>query len=427
MKTVRPLIAVISLALAGCTLTPKEAVSTTQPTAAKQPVWHLSPGASTYFINSVAISGDGSKVVGGTFYHSYGAATRYDTVGTKPAAGSTGAAGDSFGIYCYNQAGTALWSQQISSYEGVYWVDVSTDGAYAAAGGWMTGSPNYAGFVRAYDANSGAQLLNYATSSRVSQVGLTSDGTWLVSAAETLVLFKRVNGVFNKSAEYTPAGTNPTVVTAAISADGNTIVAADYSGNILLFKNKGGLLVLFKQWKMPSGSSHCVRVTPDGKAFAAGGSGGNFYYFDTETFIATGTPTITSQISSKSAVYGVAIADDASAFVGISNLNSTAIGGLVYFVPTANNPTGAPTWTYQTARNPNCASINLAKGLLAVADGHPDGAPGNFYLLNATSGALIWQYGTSNMSWPIMISASGNAVVAGSDDSNIYYFTPAAP
>ncbi len=425
MKTVTPLITVVSLALAGCAGTPKE-TGPTQGAAAKQPVWNLSPGASTYYINSVAISGDGSKVVGGTFYHSYGTSTRYDTVGTKPAPAKAGTT-DSFGIYCYNQSGTALWSQQISHYEGVYWVDISTDGAYAAAGGWMTGSPNYAGFVRAYDANTGSQLLDYATGGRVNQVGLTSNGTWLISASNTLVLFKRVNGVFGKTAEYTPVGTNPTVVTAAISADGNTIVAADYSGNILLFKNEGGLLVLFKQWKMPSGSSHCVRVTPDGKAFAAGGSQGYFYFFDTEQFIATGQPTISSQISSKSAVYGVAIADDASAFVGISNLNSTAVGGLVYFVPTANNPTGTPSWTYQTARNPNCASLNLAAGLLAVADGHPDNSPGNFYLLNSSTGSVIWQYGTTNMSWPIMISANGNAVVAGSDDSNIYYFTSAAP
>jgi outer membrane protein assembly factor BamB len=93
-------------------------------------------------------------------------------------------------------------------------------------------------------------------------------------------------------------------------------------------------------------------------------------------------------------------------------------------VPTSNNPTGTPSWTYQTARNPNCASLNLSQGMLAIADGHPDGSPGNFYLLNTADGSLRWQYGTSNMSWPIMISASGNAVVAGSDDSNIYYFTP---
>ena len=33
-------------------------------------------------------------------------------------------------------------------------------------------------------------------------------------------------------------------------------------------------------------------------------------------------------------------------------------------------------------------------------------------------------YPTGNMSWPIVIAAKGSAVVGGSDDSNLYYFTP---
>ena len=78
--------------------------------------------------------------------------------------------------------------------------------------------------------------------------------------------------------------------------------------------------------------------------------------------------------------------------------------------------------SYQTARNPNCVSLLLDKGLLAVADGHPDGTPGDFCLLNASTGALIWQYTTYNMSWPIMLSADGTSVAAGSDDSNVYFF-----
>jgi hypothetical protein len=417
MKTVIPLIAVVSLALAGCSSSPKET------TVSKTPVWSAFPSQpNAYYINSVAISGDASRVVGGTFFHSYGGTTRYDALTMKSTASSSNG---TFGTYCYDRAGNPLWKDEFTGFEGVYWVDISTDGAYAASGGWMSGSPNYAGFVRAFDASNGTKLLDYSTTSRVNQVELTADGTWLVSAAESLVLFKRVDGVYKKTGEFTPPGTDPTVVTAVISADGNWIVYADYSGNVVLLANKGGLPVLWKQWKLPSNSSHCVRITPDGSAFAVGGSQGYFYFFDTASFIQTGQPTITSQMSSKASVYGVAIADDGSAFVGVSNLTpSSTDGGLVYFVPRSST-TGTPTWTYQTARNPNCASLNLASGLLAVADGHPDGTPGNFYLLNTSSGSVIWQYGTSNMSWPIMISADGTAVVAGSDDSNIYYFNAA--
>jgi hypothetical protein len=40
-------------------------------------------------------------------------------------------------------------------------------------------------------------------------------------------------------------------------------------------------------------------------------------------------------------------------------------------------------------------------------------------------GSVIrWIFQTGNMSWPIVISAQGNAVVGGSDDTYIYYFTP---
>jgi hypothetical protein len=86
-------------------------------------------------------------------------------------------------------------------------------------------------------------------------------------------------------------------------------------------------------------------------------------------------------------------------------------------------------------RNPNSAAFNTAHRLLAVADGHPDGTPGHFYLYENVGRSLLpppsraslrWQFTTNNMSWPIAISAAGNAIVAGSDDTNIYYFTPNA-
>jgi len=404
-------ISLLSFGLAAC--------SKSKDSASKAPQWKVTPGSPTYYINSVATSADGSKVVGGTFFHAY-SATENRIVGAM-----LGAADDSstgiFGTYCYNQSGQLVWKDEFNGYEGVYWVDVSIDGAYAASGGWFSGSPHYAGFVRAYDANTGAQLLNYSTNSRVNQVVLSADGSWLVSAAESLVLFKRVNGVYQKTGEYTPTIAKDNIVTVAMSADGGSIVCGDYSGNIIYFRNKGGLPVVFKQWTLPSGSSHSVRMTPDGSAFAAGGSLGYFYLFAVAAFMSSGQPTVSYQMPSKASVYGVAIADDASGFVGLSNQTpgSTA-GGLVYYVARS----GKLNWTYTTARNPNCASLNLAKGMLAVADGHPDGSPGDFYLLNTADGGLRWQYTTSNMSWPIMISKNGNAVVAGSDDSSIYYFTP---
>lgn len=384
------------------------------------PVWKIQPGTTPYYINSVAISGDGSRVVGGTFFHSYGATTNRTAAPAKAPAASGGGSDGTYGVYCYNAAGTALWQDTFQAWQGVYWVDISANGAYAAGGGWMTQSP-YAGFVRAYNAATGANLLTYATASRVNQVALSADGTWLVSGAESLVLFQLQNGAYRKIAEVPAPGTNGSIVTLAMSADGSRIVTADSSGNITLWGNFGPKsLAILKQAPLPnSGFSHCVRITPDGSAFVSGGTKGNFYFYLAADFQNTGLPSATQTFAGGSSVYGVAIADDASAYLGMANYNSNA--GQVMFV---NRTTPANGWTFDTQHNPNCASINLAAGIVAVADGHPDGTPGTFYSINATNGQQNWAYTAGNMSWPIQISTQGNGIAAGSDDGNMYYFKP---
>jgi WD40 repeat protein len=387
--------------------------------ASKAPVWKISPGQPTYYINSVAISGDATKVVGGTFFNSYSST---EDRGNHAAANTTATSTGLYGTYCYNQAGSLLWKDEFTGYEGVYWVDISLNGGFAASGGWYSQNP-YFGFVRAYDAVTGQRLLDYRTAKRVNQVVLSSDGTWLVSAADTVVLFKLVNGVYQKTAEYSPA-TSDTIETIAMSASGQSIVFGDYAGGIYLLSNTSGSLTVQQKFALPSGGySHSVRMTPDGTSFAAGGSSGHIYFFDTASFVSSGQPTLSYQMPSTGSVYGVAIASDGSAFAGICNLTSPSTGGLVYYL-TRSGSTASLQWTYQTAHNPNSASLCINQGLLAVADGHPDGTPGTFYLFNTANGSLRWQYTAGNMSWPIQIAAGGTGVAAGSDDSNIYYFTP---
>ncbi len=407
--------------------------------ASKTPVWKISPGGVDRFINSVAVSADGSKVVGGTFYHKYsGAESRRGPVpsgGPVTPSPNTG----TFGTYCYNTAGTLLWKNEFTGWQGVYWVAVSADGTKAASGGLMTQSPQ-AGFVRAFDATAGTLLLDYPTLLRVNQVALSGDGTWLVSAAETLVLFKfdSTTAQYAKAAEFTPT-TSPGlgsdsngVVSVGLSLDGTTIVFADYAGHLGVLSNANGTLTLLKQWKLPGdkGSDFChmVDLTPDGKAFAAGGSLGVFYQCNTAQFVAEGRPTCTYSTSLPEAVYGVAISADGSVFAGVVNAGQA---GRAYVVSVVDN---APQMTtlFTLQRNPNSASLNLAHGLFAVADGHPDGTPGHFYLYSQVIGPgvpivgpiLRWIYQTGNMSWPVVISANGNAVVGGSDDTYIYYFIP---
>jgi hypothetical protein len=78
-------------------------------------------------------------------------------------------------------------------------------------------------------------------------------------------------------------------------------------------------------------------------------------------------------------------------------------------------------WAQPTKRNPNSTSIDSAGGYVTAADGYPDQTPGDFYLF-AASGSLVGSYPTSNMSWPMQISADASAMAAGSDDSSVYYF-----
>lgn len=379
------------------------------------PVWKDSPGQPNYYINSAAICADASRMVAGTFYHQYASSSRRDPrlaarSGSDPQTGT-------FGVYCYRPDGTKLWKDEFVAWQGVYWVDLSSDGACAAAGGWFSSTPTYAGFVRAYDAAKGALLLNHATEQRVNQVALSADGTWLVSAAESLVLFQR------GSSGYTVAGTyalaeGDQIVSTAISADGATIVATTYLGKILLLAGSASGPALVQSWPLPSGYSHCIRLTPSGASFVAGGSGGNVYVFDTAGFTTSGQPTLTRSIATGGSIYGVAISDDGATVVGLVNQGEA---GLVDCFSRSGS-TATPRWTAPTARNPNCASLNTSAGLVAVADGHPDETPGNFYLFDATSGASLGQYGTTNMSWPIMLSADGSAVIGGSDDSFVYCF-----
>jgi WD40 repeat protein len=379
----------------------------------------VSPSSPNYFINSVALSADGSRVVGGTFYHKYGTTSSRQT--EDPAQDNGDGQTGTFGTYCYNQDGKLLWKDEFTGWQGTYWVDISRDGAFAASGGWYSNNP-YAGFVRAYDVSSGKTLLDFKTSGRVNQVALSADGTWLVSAAETLVLFKRgTDNTYSQTYVFNPGGTKNPVETAAISADGKRIVCGDYNGYLYIFDNNAGTLVQLTKWQQ-SAYSHSIRLTPDGTAFVAGAPSGYVNFFDIAQLIQTGKPTASYQCSSKSAVYGVALADDASAFVGVSNVGTD--GGLVCLVKRAGTQ-ATLLWQAQLPRNPNCASLNLAHNLLAIADGHPNDTPGHFSLFDTKTGNLLWQYTTTtNMSWPIMISQDGNAIAAGSDDSHIYYFVP---
>ncbi|HVU32498.1 MAG TPA: hypothetical protein VHE61_03625 [Opitutaceae bacterium] len=370
------------------------------------PSWSAAPSASGYYINSTAISGDGARAIGGTFFHSY-------TVTGRDASSGT------FGTYCYSANGTQLWKDEFTGWQGVYWVDISNDGAWAASGGWYSQNP-YRGFVRAYNAANGQTVLSAYTSDRVNQVALSADGTWLVSGAESVILWHRVGGKYVQADVFKPTAASDSIQTIALSADGSHLVAGDFAGSVMLFSITDGKLGTPTTWTLPGGGySHCVRINPAGTFFAAGGSSGNFYLFNVAQFLASGQPVTSYHVAGAGSVYGVAVSASGDAFVGIVNAQSTQ--GCVYYV-LGTPGAGTLRWTFPTQHNPNSVSLNSNAGLVAVADGHPDGTPGSFYLLKAGTGTLLGTYGTSNMSWPIEIASNGSALIGGSDDSHLYYF-----
>lgn len=400
----------------------------TSPTSVPSPTpnWSHSPQPGNY-VNSVAVSGDGATVVGGTFKHSYSEAVARPR--RTPAEGSTNAAAAgttaNYGVYCYNGSGGSLrWSDVFAAYEGVYWVAVSADGSRAAAGGTWSESP-YQGFLRAYDASNGTILLDYRTSARVNMVAMSADGKWLIAGADCVMLFKydETTAQYKKTGGFTP-GTTPDeseVVSVGISADGNSMIYAQYTGTMGYALNEGGMMAVLKTFSIPNGGyCHSTSLSPTGKFFASGGNGGQFYMFDVAQFLQTGQPTYTCQTSASGAIYGVAVAEDGSSYAGVIN---TGESGEVYLVPVSGGGQGTPQ-TFTTLRNPNCVTLDSSHGLMAVADGHPDGTPGHFYLYSNIGGTAseTWCYPTGNMSWPVSIAANGLSVVGGSDDSSIYSF-----
>jgi WD40 repeat protein len=196
--------------------------------------WQATPHAG-YFINAVGISADGRKTVAGTFFHSYSDERRT----------SADSNSGNFGIYCWDSAGTLQWSNTFTGYEGVYWATLSADGGYAASSGWYSSTPTYSGFIAAFDAATGAPVLDYyKTPTRVNQVVLNSDGSVLAAGGDQLYLFFRSGAQFTTTPSKLPVASGDSVISLGISADGQWVAAGTYTGTVLLVKIVGCCTVI---------------------------------------------------------------------------------------------------------------------------------------------------------------------------------------
>jgi WD40 repeat protein len=404
-----------------------------------------------FWINSVAISNDGSRVVAATYLHDY----RQKAGKGLPNVRSR------FGTYCFDGAPPKddapkdpLWSDEYEAWDGVFGVAISGDGMIAAASGFLDRTGDVAqGLVRAYDATDGRKLLNFTgVDKRVSWVSLSYDGKVLAAVADDVYVFLR-NG-----ADFNPAPlrlgirdvADEFVSNVAVHPDGTWLAACDKVGHVYVARIDAtrGVLSSPITWKAPQGEEFpflSVAIAAQANTFVVGG-GNDAFLFDLADVLANQhDPSLIQPLRFNTT------ADEDPATIPLhkdpakiqENVRWAAIsanGNLVSVVanrkdPVTKKPTGVimmltrqgsdltREWREFIDKNPNSTSIDAAGQFVTLADGFPTIRPARFHLFEA-SGTKRWDFGTFSMNWPMVISANGKAIVAGGDDGAVYYFTP---
>jgi WD40 repeat protein len=380
----------------------KKKITSKTSTGALTASWTATPIATPQeYINSVAISQDGSTVVAGTFYFPYGAGAKHSPADVTQI---------TVGTFAWNAKGKSLWQDKFPATEGVYWVAVSRDGAWAAACGL---SAQGQGFVYIYNVASGTRVSTYNTKVRVNMVAFSSDGSYLVAGADETYLFTRTGSTWG-APKALPCASGDSVIAVGISATGQWIVAGTFLGSVVLVKNNAGAFGAPVSWSM-KGTIHWVAMSADGSTFTAAPSGTSVYCFETANFGTTKKPAWSAALTGCNSCRAVAVSDNGSMVSAAGNVGTA---GKIFLFAGAS---GKQLWSQATKRNPNSTSLDTAGKYVTVADGYPDQTPGDFYLFDA-SGNSMGSVQTNNMSWPMQISADGTAIAAGSDDSSVYYF-----
>lgn len=361
-----------------------------------------------YYVNSTAISGSGSRVLAGTFFFQYSPTSEYQTPGTP----------DEFGTFCFDRDGNQLWADKFTATEGVYTTAISVEANVAAAGGAMY---PHSGFIRLYNGADGTQLANYATGSRANGIVLAGDGSVMAAAADKVYFAQQANGIFPQSpATYAVPATNRNNVQAiSMPYAGTWFVIGDYAGTVYLIENDAGSIGnVYQSATGLLGTVHCVAVAGDGEWFIAVGGDPVVYLFNYES-IKQGQYVDKFTLPATGRVGWAAISIDGGLISVVQNIGGK---GVVYALENQDG-TLSQLWSQPTLANPNSTSMDASGQYITVADGYPDGTPGHYYLFNGTNGFPMWNYETSNMSWPMFIDLFGTGIVAGSDNGGVYYFT----
>jgi WD40 repeat protein len=381
----------------------------------KVPAWkHRLLPKEGELINSVAISGDGSRVVAGTYFFNAGPTPVTKTVG----------------MFGFDGFGKPLW-QAPDTYLatfGINWVAISRDGRWAASGGQVS---NDSGFIDVYDATSGKKTCMYNCPARTQMVALNNDGSALAAGADQLYVFSRKSGTNTWASPQTISYANATVQRVAISADGKWIAAAIDGGIVSLVKNdlaSGRGLGPHAVWSLSNVWIMWVAMAADGSGFAAAGDNGTVYYFNIKAF--ADSPAGTLQPAWQVAFPGcaacrsVAVSADGSLISAVADLPNQPTTGKAFLLANRGN-SGAQLWSTPPTipHGVNSTSMDAKGRFVTVSDGDPKANVGDFSLFEAKTGKLLWTYRTPQMNWPMQISADASAIAAGSDDGNVYYFS----
>lgn len=403
-------------------------------------LWSMRPRAG-YYINSVAVSGDGQVIAAGTFFHDYGsppsAPAARDPASKilerfSPAATRSDVADNQdgrYGTYVWNRAGRLLLAKEFDGWQGVYWVDVAADGGTVASCGWKSQDP-YAGFVGAWSVPDGNELLAFALPGRGNMVTLDAAGCTLLAGADQGYLFHRdPRAAFGGPAPIALSASGDSVVATGITGDGVTGLVASYHGEIVLFRIAQGQPAGLARWQLPDGAyTHYAVLSGDGRRAFAGASDGTLYAFDVVGFLQTPGPAWQAAVpDGATTIYGLACSGDGGLVAAAGN---AAQGGTVAVFAEAGTQ-GTLHWTAHSAHSPNCLAFDPQGHWLALAEGHPDGTPGAYSLWDAGDGNLQWHWPTGDMSWPVRIAGDASVVVGGSDDGAVTAFAgpgqPAIP
>lgn len=408
----------------------------------KTPVWEKRL-ADIFWVNSVAISNDGGRVVGATFVHDYrqGSSKFAPTVLGK------------YGVYCFtgvpktdpNGKPAPDWLDEYEGWGGIYGVAVSGDGAFAAAGGWLERNGSAVrGVVRAYSAADGKKILDYTDfTQRMSWVTLSNDGSVLAAVADDVYVFIRDGKAFNPIPLRLGIGglANRYVTSVALHPDGTWLAACDQAGHVYMATISNGVLSRPFVWTAPQNVEVpflSVAIAATAKTFVAGG-GDSLFHFSFDGMKRGDPPTVYDTTANQDPqtilqpkapgkpqenVRWVAISADGELFSAVANRvkpdKSTC--GVLF----AHSPKQLPPlWSQPLDSSPNSTSIDAAGLYVTASDGYPTGKPAKFYLFDAKApGNKLWEYITCSMNWPMFLSADGSAIAAGSDDGSLYYFKP---